>query len=230
MASDGTVLFIFAVVAVLSAALGLWVQHKRRKALEALAQRLGLQYERRSTEDLAKRYRSLEACSEGSYPHAVNVLRGVYKGHEIRCFEYRATIKQGKHDRRITRGVAVAALPARFPQVKIVPEHIGHRLAEVVGAEDIDFESDEFSRKFWVRSDDRRFAYGLIDPRMMEWLLELGPSQWEIQDLVLCHWRDSGFRIDEIEGRLDRLVQFIDRIPQHVVSDAAARASQEGVA
>jgi hypothetical protein len=52
------------------------------------------------------------------------------------------------------------------PSLLIRREDIGDKLIGGLGFDDIDFESEEFSRDFWVKSDNRRHAYGVIHPRM----------------------------------------------------------------
>ena len=44
------------------------------------------------------------------------------------------------------------------------------------GLQRIEFELDEFNRRFEVRSDDRRLASAVIDQRMIGWLLESDPA------------------------------------------------------
>ncbi len=41
---------------------------------------------------------------------------------------------------------------------------------------DIRTESEEFNRRFEVRSSDRRFALAFVDARMMRWLLDQPPG------------------------------------------------------
>ncbi len=59
-----------------------------------------------------------------------------------------------------------------FPKLTIAPESFGLKIAEAFGvANDIKFESAEFSRKFSVRSADKKFAYDVCNQQMMEYLL-----------------------------------------------------------
>jgi hypothetical protein len=197
-------------------ALALWLSARNRKALTAFAERLGLTYEPHDNEGLAKRFRWLEAMSPGRSARAYDVLHGVYKGRAVRCFQFRYTVQNGKNQSTHTRGVVLVGIPGPLPKLTIEPEHIGHKLASAVGFEDINFESDAFSRRFWVRSEDRRFAYDVVHPRMMEFLMTKGLTRWELKGEVLCLWKPSGFRLDEREAAMDRAVAFADLVPEHV--------------
>lgn len=220
------VLFLlFAIAAALCVSVVFWWERRRREALAAAAARLGLNFEPMPDQELARRHQRLAAMSRGTRPHAHNLLHGTYKGREVRCFDYRFTVQQGKNRHTETHGIILTPVPAGFPRLEIAPETVLHKLADVVGMGDIDFESDEFSRRFWVASQDRRFAYDLIHPRMMEFLLEVGPSLWEIRDGVLCHWQRKAHKPAEIEPALERVVRFLDLVPEYLLKDARA---QEG--
>lgn len=67
------------------------------------------------------------------------------------------------------------------PDLTIRPEGWSDRLWDVFSGGDIDFESEEFSRRFHVTSADRRFAFAVIDPRMMEFLLSTSPQVLEMR-------------------------------------------------
>ena len=56
--------------------------------------------------------------------------------------------------------------------VSIRAEHWGDKLVQAIGFDDIDFESAEFSRKFFVKSPDKRWAYDVIHQETMDYLLQ----------------------------------------------------------
>jgi hypothetical protein len=58
-----------------------------------------------------------------------------------------------------------------IPMVSVDPRNVFTR-AVVGGAPTLDLESDEFDKRFVVRAKDRRSAVMLLDPGMMQWLLD----------------------------------------------------------
>jgi hypothetical protein len=83
-------------------------------------------------------------------------------------------VGSGKRRRTMHEAFAVVQVgPFAMPPVEIRPEHAGDTIAAAMGWDDLDFESVEFSRRFHVRSPDKRFAWDLLDPRMMQVMLEL---------------------------------------------------------
>jgi hypothetical protein len=108
----------------------------------------------------------------------------------------------------------------RMPDLLIRREGIFDKIASVFGKNDIDFESAEFSRKYYVKCDSRKFAYDIIHPRMMEFLLETKPGLVDIENARLC--LSDGFRKWEAPRfgqALDWTCQFLDHWPDFVVKD-----------
>jgi Protein of unknown function (DUF3137) len=58
-----------------------------------------------------------------------------------------------------------------MPNVSVDPRNV-FTMAVVGGAPTLELESDEFDKRFVVRAKDRRSAVMLLDPGMMQWLLE----------------------------------------------------------
>lgn len=89
---------------------------------------------------------------------------------------------------RFTCAVANAPGAAGWPHLSIAPEGFARKLKAAAGFRDIEFESEEFNRTFEVQATDRKFAYDVIDARMMSWLLlTKGEYEFELrdQDLLL---------------------------------------------
>jgi hypothetical protein len=108
---------------------------------------------------------------------------------------------------------AATPVPDGWPNLSVVPEGFGSRLATSVGRRDIEFELESFNRAFEVRSGDPRFAHALIDARMMSWLLELPPDTgFEILDgTLMC--RTPRRRDRDVTWALETMATFLDRIP-----------------
>lgn len=112
--------------------------------------------------------------------------------------------------------VVLAELDARLPAVCVQRETVGTRLADHLGFRDVEFESEEFNRRFQVHADDRQFAFKLLDARMISFLVSTGGSYgFEVNGRHLLVWA----------GRLppDRLVplfmataSFVQRVPRMV--------------
>jgi hypothetical protein len=89
-------------------------------------------------------------------------------------------------------------------------------LADHLALHDVEFESEEFNRRFNVRGSDRRFANDLVDARMIQWLLTVdGAFEFEVAGRwILCFSKKR--RPTELIPLLGTLQRFRDRVPRVV--------------
>jgi hypothetical protein len=205
-------------------------QERMRQARLDLARRLGLAYEPTPTEPLLSYFQGLQVLPKGHRQYIRHVFRGLYRGLELRCFEYvyvtrHRDSKGNTSESHHPVAVAVGNIHERYPRLTMVPEHLGHKLWDALGGDDIDFESAEFSRKFWVKCDDRKFAYDLVHARAMDHLLAPGWRHWEVHGGVVCLSNPGRLRLEEIPHNLDRLLAFVEMIPSFRRTAAAANPS-----
>ncbi|MEL6329743.1 MAG: hypothetical protein AAFR38_08785 [Planctomycetota bacterium] len=143
-------------------------------------------------------------------------------------FRYRERRGSGKNRRTVTIKFSylVAQLPfMHIPDTRVRREHWGDKLASVFGADDIDFESERFSRDFHVKCDSKRFAFDLIDPRMMEFLMASDPPNFEIErGRLLIHTGAGRWKPGQFARQLSWLDDFGEHWPDHLV-----RKLEEGV-
>lgn len=61
-----------------------------------------------------------------------------------------------------------------------------------VGGADIQLESDEFNRWFRVIAADRRIAFDVLHPRVMQLLLDALPVHWRLDGDAIVSWEQGG--------------------------------------
>jgi hypothetical protein len=110
----------------------------------------------------------------------------------------------------------VLLLEQSFPELTIAPEGIFSKVAQAFGYDDIDFESHEFSRKFCVRSRDKKFAYDVCHARMIEYLLANNDLSIEIENSALAIAYSGVLKPEETEPNLQRLVQVRALMPNYL--------------
>jgi hypothetical protein len=168
------VLFIAGAIAV--AVLSFYLKAKRRKEFTAFAAAHGLRYAREDPFGLVGWPFRLFSRGEGR--GIENVVWGTWQGHEIVAYDYwyyeRTTDSKGHSHRTYYRFCcAQVDVPAAFPVLELRREGFFTRMADFVGLDDIDFELEEFNRRWNVKAENRRFAYELVDARMIRWLVSL---------------------------------------------------------
>ena len=205
---------------------------KRREALAALAGELGWRFEARRDRSHDDEYAHFEIFRRGHSRAAYNTLIGDLEIDDRPCpsklgdFTYKITTSTGKSTQTHTYRFSylIVHLPfAGAPDLLIRREGMFDKLAGAFGFDDIDFESADFSKRFYVKSPDKRFAYAVIHPRMMEFLLAGDPPTVDIEYGRCClsdgrhRWEPQEFR-----AMLTWVVEFFERWPDlltaHLVS------------
>lgn len=209
------------VLAVASFVYGAIQNRKRREGLQAVAQRLNLNFNSESDYTLAGHFNFLKQLAQGDNRYAINLLSGIYQQNEILAFDYHyETHSTDSKGNRTTQhhwfSFFILILPVSFPELTIRREGFFTKIAEVFGYQDINFESAEFSKAFNVRSPDKKFAYDVCNALMMEYLLANRDLSIEIENDVLSLAFTSRLSVEQIEPNLQRLVEIRSRLPLYL--------------
>lgn len=203
-------------------------EKKRRAALTALAAELGLSFDPSADASHDDEYAHFDVFRQGHSRVASNTLTGTVtvddRPYRVKMgdFRYKVTHHTSKGSSTSTHRFSYLILHLPFasvPKLLIRREGILDKIAGALGFDDIDFESEEFSRKFLVKSPDKRFAYDVIHPRMMAFLLETKPPSIDIEQEQCCimdgkrRWEPKEFR-----ARLRWTQSFFDHWPEHLVA------------
>lgn len=199
-----------------------WRLHKRKvAAFIAFAAQRGWQYRERD-DNLAGRYIGTP-FGQGFGQEAKHVLAGPHRGRAMVGFEYIYKVREGsgKNKRTVTYRhtvVAVSTAAAR-PTLELSREGLGRRLLGLIGVRDLQLESEEFNKTFLISTDNDRFAYDILHPRMMEWMLDDGraktmPFRFERADLLT--WCTGKVDLNTVVWQLEYLCDVLDRTPAFV--------------
>ncbi|MCZ6852043.1 MAG: hypothetical protein O7F17_10430 [Planctomycetota bacterium] len=228
---------ILIIVAVLAIAVVVYLSYlaakRRREALAALAGELGWRFDPSRDRSHDDEYAHFEIFRRGHSRAAYNTLTGdleIYRRTypaKMGDFTYRITTSTGKSTQTHTYRFSylIVHLPfAGVPDLLIRREGMFDKLAGAFGFDDIDFESAEFSKRFYVKSPDKRFAYDVIHPRMMEFLLVGDPPTVDIE-AGRCCLSDGRHRWspEEFGATLSWVIEFFDRWPDHVTAELQSR-------
>jgi len=177
--------FVLVAVALGAAAVWAWQQdQKRQERLRLWALKRGWRVWPGGEGGPLYEHPGLSLLERGHSRRCDTLVRGRSGGEAgeqpLDLFDYRYVTGHGKN--RTTHHYVVAILTLPFPvkRLRLRPENALDKVGEFLGAEDIDFESAEFSRRFFVTADDRKWAYDVIHARMMEFLLA-APAGWSLE-------------------------------------------------
>lgn len=216
---------------------GWQAQKKRRESLLAWSQVEGFSFSKEKNRAIPTQYDAIDIMRAGSNRYAYNTMRGSLKECGklgelpliITDYHYETHSSDGKGNRQTHHHhntLLLVDLPFYFPaEIRIRPENFLDRIVGAIGFDDIDFESGEFSRKYFVKSKDRKLAYDIIHPRMMDFLLSyrgMKPS-FELDHSHICLMRSGQIKPDELKTWMTVLARFIALFPEFVRQDLQSR-------
>jgi len=159
----------------------------------------------------------LKPLSQGADRYAFNILRGTYHDRPLYVFDFHYQTGAGKSRKEHYATMLMLVTNEAFPSLTIKPENFAERIAAAIGiGNDIQFESAEFSNAFSVRSVDKKFAYDVCHPRMMEYLLANRDLHVEIQGPVISMAFEPPLPVEKIEFNLQRLAQIRSLLPEYL--------------
>lgn len=223
-AVDGLWFVLFVGIAIVAAGIYAYLKHQRRQALLAFAQRHAFAYTAHAPPGLLSHGFPLFLKGDGR--GAENGIVGKWKDMDFRAadfwyYEERSRDAQGRGGGRSYYRFSVAAIevPAWLPDLTVSRENIFTAIGDRIGLGDIDFESEEFNRAMRVKARDRKFAFELIDPRMMQWLLTCDRRfGFEVHGKGILIY-SKRLKPSELLPLIGSLQQFRDRIPRLVWTD-----------
>jgi hypothetical protein len=225
------VILLFIAFAAIVFALMAWSHHlakKRQEELAAWAKSYGFSFSPAHDDSMDSRFPQFSCLQEGSDRYAYNVIRGGYSGRAFCAFDYHyetySTDSKGRrttHNHYFSAAIMDSVLPLK--PLYIRPEGFLDKVFEFLGADDIDFESAEFSRTFHVKADKKRWAFDVIHQETMEFLLKSPHFTIEFQGQRVIAYRGNTFAVGDFEAAIYVLDGLLDRLPESV-----ARELKEG--
>lgn len=207
-------------LAIAAAILLIWAgwkwEQKRRAEFAAWAAQRGFRYAHQKDPELRRRYGFLDRLQVGHSRAGYHVLHGDWQGYPAAAFQFRYTVGSGKNQHTVHVGVALLHLERSFPELLIGPENVLHRIGEIFGFGDIDFESAAFSNAFQVRCADKKFAYDFCNSGMIEYLLAHPDTCLEQEAGVLAVLREGHLRAEHLDGMFQRLAAVRAKMPDYL--------------
>ena len=203
-------------------------EQKHRAVMQALADELGLHYQPEPDADHDDEYAQFEIFRRGHSRLAMHTLSGTVELFDRPCairagdFRYKVTSSNGKTSstRTYRFSYLIVHPPWPSPTLLVRREGMFDKMKAAFGFDDIDFESAEFSKRYYVTSSDKRFAYDVLHPRMIEFLLATDPLTLDLEGGALCvsdgarRWRPEDYR-----SQLAFVRDFCSHWPRHLLQD-----------
>ncbi len=212
---------LFAVVAGAVAYFAYLAKKKRRLAFASMAKQLGFQYA--ITDPFNTLAEPFALFGKGEGRGVENVIWGTWNGMETRVFDYwyyeESTDSKGNRSRTYYRfDCALAPIAVMCSHLTIDHENFFTRMADHLSFRDIEFENEEFNKKYNIKCQDKKFANDFVDARMIDFLMLHGQGySFEVATdrmLVACK------KIDPVAiiPLMGTMKAFVDQVPKVVFS------------
>jgi len=218
------IFLLFFCLIIVGGIIGAYQAEKRRKELAAWGATRDLRFDASKDYGVEDEYPEFDCFSQGSRRYGHNHLRGLHGDWPLHAFDYHyetySTDSKGRrttHHHHFSALVLEVGLPLR--PLSIRPEHFFDKVGAFFGADDIDFESDEFSREFHVQSPDRRWAFDVIHQETMEFLLHQPRYRLQFGNHRVLVYRQSRFSAREYTEALELASGLIERLPKYLLRE-----------
>ena len=140
----------------------------RTARLRDVADELGLQFEARA-DNLVPAVSRLKLNSQGRATKITNLLHGTTEDVAIGIFDYQDPMCRGDDYQASKWSVISFRSPLlNLPEFRLRPESLLHKIGQVFGHEDIDFESNpDFSKAYLLRGSDETWIRLVFDDEVL---------------------------------------------------------------
>ncbi len=222
---------VLLVAALVIAGLVAWLSwkadQKRKATLGGWASSNGWSFDTAKTTAIEGRYPPFSCFREGDRRYAFNVMQGEHDGRPVCAFDYHyqtySTDSKGNrqtHHHRFSSVVVDSRLP--LSPLLIRPENLLDKMAGFLGWDDIDFEHAAFSREFYVKSPDRRWAFDVLHQKTIEYLLASPRFTVEMAGTWVLARRSGRFDVGDFAAAVALVDGILDRLPRYVLQDLGA--------
>lgn len=164
-----------------------YLEQKRRKAMAAAADQMGLSFQDRDPGLAHEPFSRFHLFAQGGSREFTSVLRGKLAGKiDLALFDYSYTTGSGKSRQTHRQTVAAFRVDGMgLPGFEMRPEEFFHKIGSLFGYQDIDFpESSAFSKKYLLRGKDEPAIRSVFGPAVLNhfdlhpgWCVE-GKDDW----------------------------------------------------
>lgn len=202
-------------------------EQSRTSAFFQLSRQLDFHYQMGKDKELPHRFFFIQRLAHGTNRYAVNSLSGEYSGYQFNVFDYHYETQSATGNKTTLYDISVILIhvkmgdaPADFPNLIVSPEGARPAWPPLTGAEDINFDSLEFSRQFSVRSKNKKFAYDVCHGQLMEYLLANPGLTLEYNLYTIALIFNRRLKPEEIQPNLNRLLTVRSLVPDYLLTPA----------
>ena len=190
--------------------------HRRKQAMEWLAEELELRYRPDRDPKMGRRFRFVEPLNRGENWYARHTFSGSYRGHRVIAGDFHCDVPGFFLVRHRACSLFLLLLPGAVPKLTIGGKESTFGSDRKLKYDDVNFESYEFSRRFRVRAADKKFAHDVCHAALIRYLLANDDLSVQLEHVVLALVFNRRLSPGLIEHNLDRLVEIRRLLPGYL--------------
>lgn len=181
-------------------AFAIWSDRKRTEAFQEIARQLGFEYFARGDGGLAALTQRFDLMNRGRNRRFRNVMSRTADGKTVHLCDYQYTTGSGKNSSTHHQSLAIIDSPdLNLPAFTLAPENFLHRFGQMLGMQDIDFDTaPEFSRKYVLRGANEPAIREFFTAERLEQFPEFGPINVAGDGSMLMVWFSRRVKPDGI--------------------------------
>lgn len=176
-------------------------------------------------------FQGLHPFGKGHSPEVRNLIYGeegdIYW--VVFDYSYKETHSDGKTTSTSTYpfSVVCARVKVSLPRIDLTPENIFLRIGNKLGMHELNFESEEFNRRYFVRSEQEKETYDILHPKSIDYLLRQPVRHWQIvgPQILLVESRYADPIV--MEEMMAEIAGFVALLPNYVKEDHGFTAKWE---
>ena len=185
-------LIIFGIIAIVGGiiAIAKHFEKKRTDAIRSVADTMNFTFAEKPDKALRERLSHFHLFSQGHSKKIRNVLTGRAGETDVRVFDYRYTTGGGKNSHTWRQTVMLCeSAKMSLPNFALRPKHFFHKIGQVFGLHDIDFDTHpDFSKRYLLKGDDESEIRKLFDSDALAFYESHGKLSTEAAGHQLIHY------------------------------------------
>lgn len=203
---DASLIIVIIFIVIIAVIISITNEKKRTEKFKQIAPQIGLRF----IEDNHEKY-SFKIFKKGHSQKIKNNLNGSYDGFSIDVFDYIFTIGYGRGRKTHKQTVAIVKLKNRIlPKFNLGPESFFHRIGDLFGSHDIDFEQfPKFSKNYLLKGDSESEIRNIFNQKVIQYFekQEYIRNIEANSDQILYYTLNHRFRPDELIEFLDQAIE-----------------------
>jgi hypothetical protein len=227
----GLIIALIFIVIIAIIGISIWKKRKadkRRQEMANWAKSRNLSFHPGNDSGIDDRFRFLNCLQQGENRYGYNIMEGPIGNRKVCAFDYHYETHHtdSKGHRQTSHHYFSSVIVETDLPLKplfIRTENFLDKIGQFVGIDDINFESTEFNKQFYVKSPNKKWAYDVVNQATMELLMNSCRFSLEFNGITVIAYQKSTFAPGYFEEALLLLTRMLDNLPDSVIQELKGR-------